>query len=75
LKDRGSHAKPYSDRGGDEENVSRHAATDEEKCEEMAEKYDWDLVRVEPTEDPILQVDCVFEGETQFPNYHEKQDR
>jgi len=28
-----------SDRGGEDENISRHAATDEEKCEEKAEKY------------------------------------
>ncbi len=58
----------------DDEDVSRHAATDEEKCEDMATKYKWSLIRVEPADDPILKVDCVFEGETEFPDYHEKQD-
>jgi hypothetical protein len=43
------------------ENV--HAATDPEKCEEMAERYNWELREVRPTSDPILKVDCVFEGE------------
>lgn len=43
------------------ENV--HAATDPEKCEEMAEKYQWELKEVRSTNDPILKVDCVFEGE------------
>jgi hypothetical protein len=28
---------------------SWHAATDPEKCEEMQEKYDWKLLRVEPS--------------------------
>jgi len=51
---------------------SRHAATDRDKCQEMADKYGWELLRVEPTDNDILQVDCVFEGETQFPNYHEE---
>lgn len=53
---------------------SRHAATDKDKCDDMADKYGWELVRVEPTENPILEVDCVFDGETEFPNYQEKTD-
>lgn len=40
-----------------------HAATDPEKCEEMAERYSWNLKEVRPTKDEILKVDCVFEGE------------
>jgi hypothetical protein len=38
----------------------------------MADKYGWELLRVEPTDNDILQVDCVFEEKTQFPNYHEE---
>lgn len=51
---------------------SRHAATDPEKCRIMEKKYGWKLLRVEPTGDNVLKVDCVFEGETKFPTY--KQD-
>lgn len=46
---------------------SRHAAADEDCCEEMAEKYGWKLKRVELNKNDILKVDCVFEGETEFP--------
>jgi hypothetical protein len=31
----------------EEENVTRHSATDAEKCEEMEERYNWELKRVE----------------------------
>lgn len=51
----------------EDEDVSRHAAVDEECCEEMERKYGWDLVRVEETSNPTLEVDCVFEGKTEFP--------
>jgi hypothetical protein len=55
-----------------DENVSRHGATDPDKCEEMADKYDWNLIRIEETCDPLFEVDCVFEGETEFPpSYYE----
>lgn len=47
----------------DTEEENRHAATSGKACEEMAEKNDWELKRVEPTEDPVLKVDCVFKGE------------
>jgi len=50
-----------------DENVSRHGATDPDKCEEMADKYGWNLVRIEETGDSVLEVDCVFDGETEFP--------
>lgn len=43
------------------ENV--HSATDPEKCDEMAKRYDWELKEVRQTKDPVLKVDCVFEGE------------
>ena len=59
-------------RHNENENKSRHAAADDDCCDEMAEKYGWQLVDVEQTGDPILPVDCVFEGETEFPNYHEE---
>lgn len=51
----------------EDEDVSRHAAADEDCCEEMAEKYGWQLLDVEETDNPILEVDCVFEGKTEFP--------
>jgi hypothetical protein len=55
----------------EEENKSRHAATDEGKCEEMSRKYGWELIEVEKTPDePIFKVDCVFEGKTEFPKSH-----
>lgn len=59
------------------DNLSRHAAVDEDCCEEMAEKYGWQLVNVEETGDPVLEVDCVFEGQTEFPKSYydtEKED-
>jgi hypothetical protein len=49
------------------QNKSRHAAADEECCDEMAEKYGWKLVDVEETGNDILPVDCIFEGDTEFP--------
>jgi hypothetical protein len=59
----------------EDENVSRHAAASEGDCENMSRKYGWKLIAVEQTpEDPIFKVDCVFEGETEFPKpYQEKE--
>jgi hypothetical protein len=58
----------------EEENVSRHAAADADCCEEMADRYGWKLVDVEETGNTDLPVDCVFEGETEFPpSYYEKE--
>ncbi|NET35967.1 MAG: hypothetical protein F6K19_28730 [Cyanothece sp. SIO1E1] len=55
-----------------DENVSRHAAVDEGCCEEMERQYGWDLMRIEATSDPVLEVDCVFNGKTEFPkSYYE----
>jgi hypothetical protein len=51
---------------------SRHAATDPEKCRDMQKKYGWTLLRIEPTREKILKVDCVFLGETKFPSYHQE---
>jgi hypothetical protein len=51
----------------EEEDVSRHSAADEGCCEEMEEKYGWELVAIEEINDPFFGVDCVFDGETEFP--------
>ncbi|MFM7450340.1 MAG: hypothetical protein ACKO24_17300 [Leptolyngbyaceae cyanobacterium] len=59
----------------EDENVSRHAAASEGDCENMARKYGWKLIEVERTpEDPIFKVDCVFEGETEFPKPYQEQE-
>ena len=50
-----------------EENISRHSATDPEKCDRMAKRQGWELIGWEKTNDSILKVDCVFEGLTEFP--------
>jgi hypothetical protein len=54
-----------------EENISKHAVTNPKKCREIADKYGWELLRVEPTKSKILKFDCVFQGDTKFPNYQE----
>lgn len=40
-----------------------HSATDLKACVEMGKRYGWKLKRVRPNRDPILRVDCIFEGE------------
>ncbi len=55
-----------------EKPTSRHSATDPEKCYIMAKKYGWKLLRIEITQAPVLKVDCIFEGETEFPNYQKE---
>lgn len=52
-------SQPQSDRS--QENI--HAATDPEQCDGMANRNGWKLKRVEPTNGPILKVNCVFYGE------------
>ncbi|HLP90285.1 MAG TPA: hypothetical protein VK184_17070 [Nostocaceae cyanobacterium] len=56
--------KPRYDEEADK---SRHAAADEDDCENMAKKYGWQLVDIEETDNKILPVDCVFDGKTEFP--------
>lgn len=51
----------------EQEDKSRHAAADKDCCEEMESKYGWRLVDVEETANPVLPVDCVFDGKTEFP--------
>lgn len=52
-----------------------HYATDKKKCEEMEKRYGWKLKRTEKTTDDILKAKCIFEGESQFPNYQEESDK
>lgn len=40
----------------------------------MERKYGWRLKRIERTGDPVLKVDCVFEGDAIFPDYRSEQD-
>jgi hypothetical protein len=54
-----------------DENILKHAVTHPKKCREIESRYGWKLLRVEPTKSKILKFDCVFEGETHFPNYLE----
>lgn len=56
-----------SPRYDEQENVSRHAAADRDCCLEMEDKYGWKLLDVEETGNRVLEVDCVFEGKTEFP--------
>jgi hypothetical protein len=59
----------------EDENVSRHAAVNKDYCKEMERKYGWALIQIEETpEDPIFKVDCVFEGETEFPKPYQEEE-
>jgi len=40
-----------------------HAAATPQDCIKMARKNKWKLKAIEPNGDPILSVDCIFEGE------------
>jgi hypothetical protein len=46
-----------------QQETNRHAVTDPELCDEMAQKYGWNLIGVEETGVKDLLYDCVFEGE------------
>ena len=63
-------SKPEN-QGATSEEISRHAVGERRQCYEMEAKYGWKLLRIEPTGDKILKYNCVFEGETDFPNYME----
>jgi hypothetical protein len=60
----------------DTEQENRHSATSASDCEKMAQNHNWELKRVEPTEDRILKVDCVFKGpQTSFQDdWYDHQD-
>lgn len=54
----------------EQENLSRHAAVEASDCLEMENKYGWKLKRIEElpeTTNQVFEVDCVFEGKTEFP--------
>ena len=64
------------DKDNDEKEENRHSATSASDCEKMAQNHNWELKRVEPTEDRILKVDCVFKGpQTSFQDdWYDRQD-
>lgn len=54
---------------------NHHAAVSRRDCEKMGKRNGWNLMRVEPTGDPILKANCVFEGEqTSFEDERLKDD-
>ncbi|MEM9538166.1 MAG: hypothetical protein AAGA60_01500 [Cyanobacteria bacterium P01_E01_bin.42] len=58
-----------------ENNENVHYAASRMQCKIMARLNGWELVRIEPTNDPILKAKCVFKGkQTSFmeDNYHER---
>jgi hypothetical protein len=60
----------------DTKEENRHSATSASDCQKMAQNHNWELKRVEPTEDRILKVDCVFKGpQTSFQDdWYDHQD-
>jgi hypothetical protein len=46
---------------------TRHAATDPQKCRDMEKRYGWKLKAIESAGNSILPVNCVFEGDAEFP--------
>ena len=55
---------------------THHAAVSSENCLGMEEKYGWELERIEVLDEPVgpFEVDCIFKGDAQFPNYLEDDD-
>ncbi len=51
----------------EESTTTSHWASSEEDCEKMAEKYSWDLVETNRDDSKILPVECVYDGEAEFP--------
>lgn len=49
--------------------TSYHYVTDPEKCYKIQEKYGWKLLGYEEVGGNILKVKCIYEEETEFPNY------
>jgi hypothetical protein len=56
------------------EETSWHCVTERWRCREIEKKYKWKLLNVERTPDVTLKYKCIFEGETQFPDYLEEKD-
>ncbi len=58
----------------DKGKTSRHGAVSPDDCIKMGKKYEWKLKDIVlRTDRPILKVDCVFEDDTEFPSYGEKE--
>jgi hypothetical protein len=58
----------------DKGKTSRHGAVSPDDCIKMGKKYEWKLKDIVLRADrPILKVDCVFEDDTEFPSYGEKE--
>ena len=58
----------------DKGKTSRHGAVSPDDCIEMGKKYEWKLKDIVlRTDRPILKMDCVFEDDTEFPSYGEKE--
>jgi hypothetical protein len=58
----------------DKGKTSRHSAVSPDDCIKMGKKYEWKLKDIVlRTDRPILKVDCVFEDDTEFPSYGEKE--
>jgi len=47
--------------------ITRHAATDPEKCREMENKYGWKLLGWDDLNSNVFEVECIFQGEAKFP--------
>jgi len=43
--------------------VNIHAVTNKDRCREIAKKYKWKLIETRETNDSILKVECIFEGQ------------
>ncbi|NJL91215.1 MAG: hypothetical protein HC916_16610 [Coleofasciculaceae cyanobacterium SM2_1_6] len=57
-----------------EKDESRHGAVIPQDCLKMEKKYGWSLKRIEKTRQEILEYDCIFKGETEFPNSYYEND-
>jgi hypothetical protein len=58
-----------------EEDVSRHAVTEKERCQQIEKRYSWKLKRIESLNDIFFNFDCVYEGTTEFPkSYYEMEE-
>lgn len=52
-----------------------HGAASPEDCENMGRRNGWDLKQVRFTTRPVLEVDCIFDGEqTSFEDERLKDD-
>jgi hypothetical protein len=54
---------------------TKNIASGKRKCHEMQKKYEWELIEVNfDRKDPILPVECIFQGEATFPKHWEEDD-